>query len=52
MALMEVGVGEVENEGGGGKGGVLSGVGSGDVGLQGEEVFIFYCGCHLSFGLG
>lgn len=45
MALGEVGVGEVEDEGGGCEGVVLGGVGGGDVGFEGEEVCVLD-GCH------
>jgi len=45
MALGEVGVGEVEDEGGGCEGVVLGGVSGGDVGFEGEQVFVLD-GCH------
>jgi len=46
MALGEVGVGEVEDEGGGCEGAVLGGVGGGDVGFEGEEILVLDGGCH------
>ncbi len=45
VALVEVRVGQIEDEGGRGEGVVLRRVGGHDVGFECEEVLIFY-GCH------
>jgi hypothetical protein len=48
VALEQVRVGEIEDECGGSYGTVLRGVGGGDVGLEGQEIFILDSGggCH------
>lgn len=48
MALVEVGVGEVEDEGGGREGIILRGVGGSDVGFEGEQILVFD-GRHCDF---